>query len=202
LYVLDIYGAVENAAAVDALIGELDLDAQVRRHGFVPSKVLEAALSNADLAINLRNPTMGEASASQLHLWAHALPTLVSRTGWYASLSADTVFHVNPDREVEDVQAYMAAFAQNRTPFISAGQRGRERVLAMHGTDRYADALLQIAQEASVQHGRRAAIDMAHAAAVRLLNLADADKFASLAPPIAAHISAITAGRIKEAATK
>jgi hypothetical protein len=198
LFVLDIYGTLEDPVGVDALIVRLGLGAHVRRHGFVARSALEAALSSADLAINLRNPTMGEASSSQLHLWANALPTLVSRVGWYATLPPDTVFYVDDVREVEDVQRYLAAFAHDRTPFIAAGQRGRQRLLAVHGTDRYADALLQIAQEAPVQHGRRTAIDMARAASLRLLEFIEGDTFPLLAPPVAGHIAALTASRTEE----
>jgi glycosyltransferase involved in cell wall biosynthesis len=200
LFLLDIYGPLADPADVDALIDELGLGGQVRRHGFVTRPVLEAALARADLGINLRNPTMGEASSSQLRLWAHALPTLVSRVGWYATLPSDTVFHVDDDNEVEDVQAHLAAFARNRTPFIAAGQRGRQRLLAVHGTHSYTNALLEIAHEAPVQHRRRTAIDMARAASLRLLDLAEHDMFALLALPVAAHIAALTAGPGKQPA--
>jgi hypothetical protein len=200
-FVLDIYGTLEDPAGVDALVGELGLGAQVRRHGFVTRPVLDAALLEADLAINLRNPTMGEASSSQLHLWANAVPTLVSRVGWYAALPPDTVFHVDPMREVDDLQTHLLAFARDRAPFIAAGRRGRQRLLAIHGTERYTDALLKIAQEAPVQHGRRTAIDMASAASLRLLELAGHDMLPLLAPPIAAHIAALTAAPVEELAT-
>jgi hypothetical protein len=200
LFVLNIYGILEDPAGVDALISELGLNMQVTRHGFVARPTLEAALSRTDLAINLRNPTMGEASSSQLHLWANALPTLVSRVGWYAALPQDTVFHVDCLREVEDLQAYLAAFARDRAPFIAAGRRGRQRLLAEHGTDRYTEAMLQIAQEAPVQHGRRTAIDLARVASLGLLELAEREMFPLLASPVAAHIAALTAGRVEEPA--
>jgi hypothetical protein len=193
-FVLDIYGTVEDRAGVDALIGDLGLGGQVTQHGFVERPVLEAALANAGLAINLRNPTMGEASASQLNLWANAIPTVVSRVGWYASLPADTVFYVNPESELEDLQMHLAAFANDPAPFIAAGQRGRQRLLALHGVHLYADGLLQIAGEAAMQHGRRTGLDLARAASLRLLELAEQDQLGVLAPPVAEHIAALTAG--------
>lgn len=190
-FALDIYGTVENSAELEATIHELGLQAQVKRHGFVSRPVLEAALSRADLAINLRNPTMGEASASQLHLWAHSVPTLVSRIGWYADLPSDTVVHVDTISEVEDLQEHLASFVRNPAPFVAAGRRGHERLLAMHGTHHYADALVAIAGQSTLQHGRRAAIDMARAATGRLLEMTDRDAFPLLARPIAEHIAAL-----------
>jgi hypothetical protein len=197
-FVLDIYGTLEDAAGVDELVRELGLDTQVTRHGFVERTALDDALSRADLAINLRNPTMGEASSSQLHLWANALPTLVSRVGWYAALPQNTVFYVDPAREIEEIQAHLAAFAIDRRPFVLAGQRGRDRLLAQHGTNRYVDSLLQIAQEAPVQHGRRAAIDMARTASLRLLELLDYNMLGSFAPPVAERIAALVQVRTNE----
>ena len=193
LFVLDVYGMMEDATAFDVLVNELGLAAQVVRHGFVERAVLELALARADLALNLRYPTMGEASSSQLHIWANALPTLVSRVGWYAALPEDTVFHVDPAREIEDIQAHLTAFAHDRAPFDAAGQRGRERLLRLHGTERYAEALLEIVQEAPVQHGRRAAIDMARTATRHLLELAGADAMSLLTRPVAERIATLCA---------
>jgi glycosyltransferase involved in cell wall biosynthesis len=198
LFVLDIYGVLEDPAGVDTLIAELSLGPQVRRHGFVTREVLEAALARADLGINLRNPTMGEASGSQLRLWANALPTLVSRVGWYGGLPPGTVFHVDNAREIEDIQGYLTAFANDPAPFIAAGQRGRQHMLTIHSTGHYVESLLQIAREAPVQHRRRTAIDMARAASLRLLNLDGTNLFQLVAPSVADQIASLTAASIEE----
>jgi hypothetical protein len=83
---LDIYGKLMDGEEVRALVNSLKLEGQVTLRGFVAEKELDAALAHAHLGINLRNPTMGEASASQLRLWSHRLPSLVTQTGWYATL--------------------------------------------------------------------------------------------------------------------
>jgi hypothetical protein len=91
------------------------------------------------------------------------------------------------------------AFAHDRAPFDAAGQRGRERLLALHGTERYAEALLEIAQEAPVQHGRCAAIDMARTATRHLLELAGADAMSLLTRPVAERIATLCASHVKSA---
>lgn len=53
-------------------------------------------LAHSDMALNIRYPSMEEASFSQLRIWEHALPAIVTRVGWYATLPEDVVFFVRP----------------------------------------------------------------------------------------------------------
>lgn len=182
LYTLDIYGAVEESVGVAQLVEELGLHSQVRVHGFVPTEELTAALHDAHLAVNLRCPTMGEASGSQLRIWAHALPALVTRIGWYADLPEDAVAFVEPEDEVSSLVGHLQAFHRDQRPYLAAGQRGREIALAEHSPDQYADGLLQIAAAAPAQHRHRAAIDMAAAMSQVLLDLMDPAAVRLVAP--------------------
>ena len=93
---LDVFGEIlDNEDQIRRQIRDLGLKKLVTLHGFAPEEKLDEALLQADLAINLRYPTMGEASGSQLRIWAHALPSLVTNVGWYATLPADTVVHIS-----------------------------------------------------------------------------------------------------------
>ncbi|HEX4111440.1 MAG TPA: hypothetical protein VH020_02805 [Stellaceae bacterium] len=125
-----------------------------RPHGYVQANALDAAVAAADLAINVRNPSMGEASSTQLKTWAHGLPSLVSRTGWYADQPADTLFFVEPGREFEEVASYLRAFLDNPEPFFQAGRRGREYVERVHNPAHYAAGLIDIAKEIAAHRAR------------------------------------------------
>ncbi len=146
-YRLDIYGRVENADAVATEIESLGLSQQVALHGFVPAAQLDDALAEADLALNLRSPTLGEASSSQLRIWANALPSLVTRAGWYAGLSDDFVGFVRPEHEAEDIETHLVAFAHDPGPYIRSGLASRSHADAVHSADGYATALMEIAAE-------------------------------------------------------
>jgi hypothetical protein len=91
---------------------------------------------------------MGEASLSQLRFWTHALPTLVTRTGWYATLPESVVAHVRPDREQTDIMAHLGRFLEQPREYEALGQRGREWLVRYHGPDSYADTLLRTAEVA------------------------------------------------------
>ena len=146
-YRLDIYGKITDQDLIEAAILEHGLADQVSLHGYVPAAQLDEALAQADLALNLRFPTMGEASSSQLRIWANGLPSLVTRAGWYAGLSPDWVGFVRPSEEAADIQAHLMAFATNPEPYLRQGRAGRDRVDQQHSASAYAAALLGIAAE-------------------------------------------------------
>jgi glycosyltransferase involved in cell wall biosynthesis len=115
-------------------------------HGFVPDAVLDRALSRTDLAINLRYPTMGESSLSQLRIWAHSLPSVVTRDGWYAELEDDVVDFVRPDHEIDDLQAVLRRLLVDPAHFESQRLRGHERLKVVHDPERYARELVSFAE--------------------------------------------------------
>jgi glycosyltransferase involved in cell wall biosynthesis len=143
---LDIYGKLAEEDVVREHVAALGLEAQVTIHGFVDDMQLDRALSQAHLAINLRYPTMGEASISQLRIWRHALPALVTQVGWYAEQPDDVVCFVRPEQEVADIQRHLQDLIAQPDRFIAMGQRGRQRLEALHSPDAYAQAIVQFAQ--------------------------------------------------------
>jgi glycosyltransferase involved in cell wall biosynthesis len=145
-FLLDIYGEVWDPNHVRERIKQHRLKRIVRFHGYVED--LDDRLASADLAINLRYPSMGEASATQLRIWDHALPSLVTKTGWYAELSREAVAVVRPDAEVEDLRHHLRAFLQDPLQFERMGRNGREILITEHSPEKYASALLESAQQA------------------------------------------------------
>ena len=189
---LDIYGALDEPEPVDMQIGQLGLSDRVSRHGYVPEAVLRAALLRADLAINLRYPSMGEASGSQLRIWSAGLPSVVTRTGWYAGLPEDAVFFVEPDREAETLATHLSALRQDRGRFQRAGARGRQIAASRHTPELYARALLDIVAQAPALHARREAIDLSRLAARTLMDMAGVGGVALCAERIGDAVSGLS----------
>lgn len=141
---LDIYGRLSNEKQVRELVRLLHLKGLVAVHGFVPEAELERALSDAHLAINLRYPTAGEASGSQLRIWSHALPSLVTQVGWYATLPEDVVSFVRPTHQVEDLKHHLAAFVSDPSGFAAMGRRGFALYRQQHSPEKYAEAVVSL----------------------------------------------------------
>jgi len=152
---LDIYGELNDPSAVS------HMQDRVTIHGFVPEEELDAAIASAHLAINLRFPTKGEASGSQLRIWSHGVPSLVTRTGWYEELPEETVLFARPEAMVEDIRAHLGQFAASPKRFAQIGMKGYEYFAKQHSPQQYADELVRIASQAERYHRRWNALRMA-----------------------------------------
>lgn len=144
---LNICGQVWDETHIRDEIDRLGLNGVVNLLGFLSDAGVEEQLSHADLAINLRFPSMGEASGSQLEFFNYGLPTLVTRTGWYAGLPEDATAFVRPEYEIEDLQNHLRAFLANPDSFRAIGERGR-RSLQHNDPAAYAGSLVRFAVEA------------------------------------------------------
>jgi glycosyltransferase involved in cell wall biosynthesis len=144
-FLLDVYGVLSRKSEIKRQLKALKLR-NVTLHGFVSHDELTHALSSAHLAINLRYPSMGEASGSQLRIWSHALPSLVSEVGWYASLPRDTVRMVRPgEHEIPDIQRNLRDFLEDPDEFRHMGERGRVQLLAEHSSKGCANSVVELA---------------------------------------------------------
>lgn len=192
---LDIYGTIEGAEKIQQLICRLGLSDRVTMHGFVRHGELDEALRRTDLVVNLRNPSMGEASGSQLHLWQYALPSLVTRAAWYATLPADTVAFVRPEQEIEDIQAHLAAFVDDPEKYRALGRNGREHVARHHSIETYVHSLLEVANRAPEFRSRWIARDLARRAASAMNAWCDSSMIEVFHPRVAEQIQKLALGK-------
>ena len=142
-------------------VAALGLQHQVTFHGYVAEEALDAGLAGCDLAVNLRYPTMGEASASQLRIWSHALPSLVTQIDGYAFLPADAVSFVRPDHEREDIQGHLRDFLARPEWHRRKGERGREILLEHHCSSTYVERLAHLCEHLPTLRSRSNRLHMA-----------------------------------------
>lgn len=86
-------GATRIEKDVRAVVDELRLASRVKFVGYVDEATLYDYLYASDTAINLRYPTVGEASGAVMRLLAVGVPTIVTRAGWYGELPEGVVLH-------------------------------------------------------------------------------------------------------------
>jgi glycosyltransferase involved in cell wall biosynthesis len=162
-FVLRIYGELWDPQYVRLRIEALKLGDRVTIHGFVPEPELDAALASSHLAFNLRFPTMGEASGSQLRIWSHALPSLVTPVGMYARLPADAVGFVRPEpeHEVADIHVHLRRLLADPAGFAAMGRAGHGALVADHGPARYARTLVEMAERVAAVRAGGVALKLA-----------------------------------------
>ena len=140
-------GKIWNPDIIHAKLAELDLGARVRLHGFVPEPVLDDALRQADLVLNLRHPSMGEASGSQLRIWNAGAAAAVTRAGWYADLPDDVAYAIDLEDEAAQLEALFMTLAADRSQTQGIRRKGRAFFETHHAPDTYADAIVTLAHE-------------------------------------------------------
>lgn len=165
---LEIYGELWDLALIERAIADYGLKRNVKIKGFVSEELLDTALSAADLAINLRYPSLGEASISQLRIWAHELPSIVTRAGWFAELPETTVLHVSPENEVADIQKHLRTFLADPAQFQQIGREGKRFLYPKHAPESYVEALLNLGRQVIEFRSRNAAHYLARATGERL----------------------------------
>jgi len=163
---LDVMGKLWDPAYLRNRAEELGIGRHVTLHGFVEEDFLDAKLKEAHLVFNLRNPTMGEASGSQMRIWNAAAPSVVTDLGWYADLPDDTVFKIDPENELAALQDLIRRLAADPGVGRGIATAGRARLEARHGPARYAAAVAEIAgrfnKDAATALKTRAMSGLAH----------------------------------------
>jgi glycosyltransferase involved in cell wall biosynthesis len=166
---LRICGQLWNKPGIESRVRELRLEALVELCGYLSDEDLARELARSHLAVNLRFPTMGEASLTQLMIWTHALPALVTDTGWYATLPTTTVAFVRPDHERDDICRHLQAFLQDPRTFATMGREGYRTLQRQHTPDTYAKALVTISDNVHRWNLRRSRLFMAERAGSDLM---------------------------------
>lgn len=143
-FTLDVIGKVVDKQVIFKAIKALGISKIVQYYEHLPDAMLDKFLSNADLAFNLRYPTMGEASYSQLTIWEHSLPSLVTNIGYYRNLPTHTVAHVNIESEIDDIIKILADFIQYPEKYWKMGEAGRAYLEQWSNPQDYVQSIIEI----------------------------------------------------------
>jgi glycosyltransferase involved in cell wall biosynthesis len=150
----DIMGKIWDPGHIEDRIAALGLSDRVLVHGFVKEPALDYCLSKAHLVFNLRYPSVGEASGSQLRIWNAAAAAVVTDTGFYASLPEDTVFKISHAEEAQALRELILRIDADRGLGAGIGRAGWDRLQQYHTPKRYAAGIAEVARQAVADGGR------------------------------------------------
>jgi glycosyltransferase involved in cell wall biosynthesis/SAM-dependent methyltransferase len=134
---------------VRALIREQDMQDRVTITGHVPLVEFERRIAATDIALNLRERTVGETSASLCRIMAAGVPAIVFNVGAFAELPANAVVKIDQDGNATDLlEAYLRRLIEDANLRRQIGANARAYISEQHdiqqGAARYASFVRQV----------------------------------------------------------
>ncbi|MCA1615622.1 MAG: glycosyltransferase family 4 protein [Acidobacteria bacterium] len=150
------------------LVGQpdnFDVEETVRAHGlrdrvtitgFVSLEEFQRRIAETDIAVNLRDRTVGETSASVCRVMAAGVPVVISNVGWFAELPDDAAVKVEPG-ETDDasLRASLSRLIDDAALRRRIGANARRHVLDQHSIEKSAAAYAAFIRETVARRARR-----------------------------------------------
>jgi SAM-dependent methyltransferase/glycosyltransferase involved in cell wall biosynthesis len=152
-----------------SLVGEtnpyFDVREMVRRYrmedcveitGHVTLAEFKRRIDETDIALNIRERTVGETSASLCRLMAAGVCSVVAEAGWYAELPSDAVVKIPLDQRSDKLLvAYLERLIEDPTLRTRIGENARRHALDEHNLEHRAADYLNFIRAVIDQRPRR-----------------------------------------------
>ena len=134
---------------VRALVRQYDMEDRVTITGHLRLEEFERWIAATDIALNLRERTVGETSASLCRLLAAGVPVIVFNVGAFAELPDDAIVKIDQDENADALlEAYLRRLIEDAPLRERIGENARRYVTENHdietGAARYLDFIRQI----------------------------------------------------------
>lgn len=96
--------------------------------GYQSEEVMESAIYNADLCINLRYPNSEVCSLSVLEQMIYSKPVCVTNKGFFKELPDNSVIKINLENETEEIKNVLKNLISNRNFYNDIGIKAKEFV--------------------------------------------------------------------------
>ncbi len=139
-----------------ALVRECGLEDRVEITGHVGLEEFESRIAETDVALNLRERTVGETSGSLCRIMAAGVCAVVYAVGWFGELPDDCVVKVEPGAHADGLlRAYLARLIEDAELRARLGANARRHVVAEHDIRRSAEGYLDFIREVAAARPRR-----------------------------------------------
>lgn len=118
---------------VQALVRKYDMEDRVTITGHLPLGEFESRIAATDIALNLRERTVGETSASLCRIMAAGVPALVYNVGAFAELPNDAVVKIDHDNNADALlAAYLRRLIEDVELRQGLGANARRYIATKH----------------------------------------------------------------------
>jgi 2-polyprenyl-3-methyl-5-hydroxy-6-metoxy-1,4-benzoquinol methylase/glycosyltransferase involved in cell wall biosynthesis len=144
---------------VRRLIREYKLTDFVSITGHVSLEEFKQHMHETDIALNLRERTVGETSASLCRLLGAGVCSVVADVGWYGELPADCVVKVPLDSHTDALLlAYLERLIEDEQLRTRIGQNAKRYAYEHHRVERSAAAYLEFMDRVISRRAKRAVV--------------------------------------------
>ncbi len=151
-----LVGATNSYFDVRELIRRYGLESRVEITGYVSLEEFERRIGETDIALNLRERTVGETSASLCRIMATGVCSIVSDVGWYAELPDDSVVKIPVCSSTDALLlAYLERLIADEALRSRIGKNARQYILEENNIERSARAYLDLIRKVVALGPRR-----------------------------------------------
>lgn len=151
-----LVGADNSYFNVRALIEDYGMNDRVSITGHVSLSEFKQRIAATDIALNIRERTVGETSASLCRLMAAGVPSIVADIGWYSELPDDSVIKLPLDSHADALlQAYLRRLLGDKSFRARIGENARRHMLAHHSMEQAATGYLEFIDEVIARRPKR-----------------------------------------------
>jgi 2-polyprenyl-3-methyl-5-hydroxy-6-metoxy-1,4-benzoquinol methylase/glycosyltransferase involved in cell wall biosynthesis len=155
-----LVGAENSYFDVRAIISDCGMSDRVKITGHVTLPEFERYISETDIAVNLRQRTVGETSASLYRIMAASVPAIVSNVGAFTELPNDAVVKVDHDHYIDVMlQAYLRKLIEDTQFRLRIGANARRHVLSEHDGEQSAARYVEFIREVIANRSRKQLIN-------------------------------------------
>jgi glycosyltransferase involved in cell wall biosynthesis len=141
---------------VAELVRSHGLASRVTVTGFVTLEEFKARIRATDIAVNLRERTVGETSASVCRIMAAGVPVFVSNVGWFSELPDDAVVKIDAGAAADSqLRAFLARLIADEPLRRRIGENARRYALSEHAVERSAARYLDFLKDVVRLRDRR-----------------------------------------------
>jgi len=128
---------------VRALVREHGMEDRVTITGHLRLDEFERRIAATDIALNLRERTVGETSASLCRIMAAGVPAVVFNVGAFSEFPSDAVVKINHDQHADELlEAYLRRLIEDASLRERIGQNARRHILSEHNIEQGAAGYL------------------------------------------------------------
>jgi 2-polyprenyl-3-methyl-5-hydroxy-6-metoxy-1,4-benzoquinol methylase/glycosyltransferase involved in cell wall biosynthesis len=141
---------------VRALVRKYDMEDRVKITGHVGLDEFERRIANTDIALNLRERTVGETSASLCRIMAAGVTAIVFNVGAFSELPGDAVVKIEPDEHTDALLvAYLRRLVEDQSLRERIGENARRYILKNHDIETGAASYLAFVSRVIAGRPRR-----------------------------------------------